>query len=70
MMHASDYRLIARALRNAKAHNLDGKASEEIAKFFDLTVQLFERELLADNPRFDSARFRRAIYGGYSTETI
>jgi hypothetical protein len=72
-MHSADYRIVARALRNAKAHNLDDEVNgphEKIAAFFDLTVQLFEAELLADNPRFDSAKFRRAIYSGYSIDTI
>lgn len=72
-MTAKDYWLIVRVIRVAISRNLadNGTHNGEIkAKQINEMVLDFERELLADNSRFDRDRFRRAIYGKHSLKTI
>lgn len=65
-MSRKDYRAIARAIRCAMAVEY----GEDGAAMVNRIVVNLERELKQDNIRFDKDKFRRAIFGPYSLDTI
>lgn len=70
MITSKGHRLIARVIRQAVAYNVAKLESEEVAEILHTMVEQFEKELEEDNERFDPARFRRAIFGPYTLDTI